>query len=111
MVVAPLDGGGSRGCHPPTKDLGHHCPLMGFGGLCRWTQQALSMGLDFFLFFYFINRGGHPNRLGKGLIYRDLSSEAFWMPASVNPKCPPPLKLYVVVHRALLNQTILVCFC
>ena len=94
MAVAPLDGG-STGCHPPPEDLGRHRPLMGFGGLCRWAQRALSMGLDFF--FYFINQGGHPYRLRKCPIYRDVSSEAFWMPASVNPKCLPPLKLYVVV--------------
>jgi hypothetical protein len=33
------------------------------------------------------------NRLGKGLIYRDLSSEADGMPASDSIFCPPPIKL------------------
>jgi len=55
MAVAPLDGG-STGCHPPPEDLGRHRPLMGFGGLCRWAQRALSMGLDFF--FILLTKAG-----------------------------------------------------
>jgi hypothetical protein len=44
-----------------------------------------------FLFFYSIYRGGHLNRLGKSLIYRDLWAEAVAKTASVNPFCPPRL--------------------
>ena len=76
--MAPLSGG-SRGWRPMVADLGRHRPLMGSAGLI--DGPADSINVPNFLFCYFINRGGHPNHLEKGPIYRDLSSKAFWMSA------------------------------
>jgi hypothetical protein len=39
------------------------------------------------LFFILLAEAGIQNASENGPIYRDLQSEAFWMPASVNPKC------------------------
>jgi hypothetical protein len=51
----------------------------------------------FFFVFYLINRGGQQNASKNTSIYRDLPSEVFWLPASVNPKCPPRKRFSVVV--------------
>jgi hypothetical protein len=50
---------------------------------------GLSMG-----FFYFIYCGRHGNRLGKSLIYRDLSAEAVAKTTSANAFCPPLLSFF-----------------
>jgi hypothetical protein len=58
-----------------------------------WALDGLAFGLIIFYFFIFINRGGQLvrlgiARLGKSMIYRDLSIEADWLPVSVNPFYP-----------------------
>jgi hypothetical protein len=58
------------------------------------------LSYEFFFFFCFFNliyRGGHFNRLGKYLIYRDLPSEAVVITASKNQFCLPRLIFSVVV--------------
>jgi len=45
-------------------------------------------------FFYFIYRGGHDNRLGKSLIYFDLSTEAVAKPTGF---LPATVKFFLVV--------------
>jgi hypothetical protein len=54
---------------------------MGSAGL--W-MGLLSMSIGFLIVFYFIYRGRHLNRLGKSLIYYDLSFKAVAKTASVN---------------------------
>ena len=72
------------------------------GGACKGSnarpRSKPSLDLGFFLFFFiFINRGGQLIRLGKSVIYRDLTLVAGGLPASVNPFRPPRKKFYVVV--------------
>jgi hypothetical protein len=55
-----------------------------------------------FFVFYFIYRGGHGNRLGKSLIYRDLSAKAVAKTALVNDFCPPQLSFFEVVQLVLI---------
>ena len=55
----------------------------------------------FFLFFYFIYRGGHDNRLGKSLIYRDLSANAVAKTTSANAFCPPLLRFFSSVASSI----------
>jgi hypothetical protein len=40
-------------------------------------------------FYYFINGGGQPDRLGKQSINRDLMFQAGGLPASGKLFCPP----------------------
>jgi hypothetical protein len=86
MHMAPSDGSGgfSESSSP------------GGGGNieqgCQWQGPDPGLvGLWAFLFFVFLfdlpRRAS--NRLKKGLIYRDLSSEAVVMSASINRICPP----------------------
>ena len=52
---------------------------------------GLSMVFSFHFVFYLIYRGGHLNRLGKTLIYRDLSFKVVVKTISINVFCPPRL--------------------
>jgi hypothetical protein len=62
-------------------------PWMGSADL--WMgSPGLSTGFPFFVFLFYLPKRA-SNRLGKGLIYRDLSTEAVAMSASVNRFCLP----------------------
>jgi hypothetical protein len=63
---------------------------VGYGG--AWMGLTLGPGWAHVwahCFFIFINQGGQLVRLGKSMIYRDLSIEADELLPSVNPFCPP----------------------
>jgi hypothetical protein len=71
--------------------------------LRRWHAGVAMLGLDpnlvgsrlgFFIFYFILLTDmGIQNTSEKSPIYHDLWFEVFWMPASVNPKCSPRLKL------------------
>jgi len=69
----------------------------GVGVLASEPRYGLAGGLYFFIFFTPFNRGVEANRLGKGHINRDLSSEVVAKTALEKAFCPPLLKVFVVV--------------
>jgi hypothetical protein len=57
---------------------------------CGWAQQARGWARQAYLLFYYsIYHGGHLNRLGKALIYYDLSDVAVAKTVSVSAFCTP----------------------
>jgi hypothetical protein len=54
----------------------------------------IRVGSELFPFYFFlINHGGQPTVSVNVVINRDLSTEAVALPASIEPKRSPPLKL------------------
>jgi hypothetical protein len=85
-------GPGDGGAPSPSSSTGAWGAGSGDGDTGGPDPGPVRPGLRAFFFFYLIYRGGHLDRLGKCLIYRDLWIETNEMPASVNLFCPPPIK-------------------
>jgi hypothetical protein len=85
MVAAELGGGGVQ----------EHRRQRAGASVASPDPGPVRVGSELFpfLFFFLINHGEQPTVSVNVMINRDLSTEAVALPASIEPKRSPPLKL------------------